>query len=287
MTAEPNGYMFSFRRNVRIALRMSRLQVRNRLVRKPIAGGTGPVLTLTTHGARIRFAHLAIESATQGEVLAQRVILWLDDPKLYSSLPPGIERLVKRGLEVKMTANLGPFTKIIPHVNALAAHQIPAVTIDDDIMYPANAVDLLVAAHLKQPDSVICHFAREVAFEGRKIAPYSSWGNAQPGSTSLKNFPLGVGSVLYPAGFLDVLRAEGDGFLETTPRNDDVWLHFVASCHGWPATRLQAFELDRDYLPIRGHGMPGLQAENVGEFRNDVQIGNTYRDVEIDALMKG
>ena len=82
--------------------------------RAAITKPEGPVVSLTTYGARLRTVCLAIESIARGRVLPSRIILWIDDKSVIGNLPPAIRRLVQRGLEVRFCPKLRTSQKVLP-----------------------------------------------------------------------------------------------------------------------------------------------------------------------------
>ena len=80
LVAPPPGFDDAPSRQVRRDLR--RLALRNRFSRASIVDPTSTfVVTMTTHGARLRDVHVALESIARGTVLPARVILWLDEER--------------------------------------------------------------------------------------------------------------------------------------------------------------------------------------------------------------
>src|ERR1700761_4729145 len=100
-----------FRNNIAPIPFAARLWWISRHSNAPITDPGGPVVSLTTYGARSRKVYLVIESIARGTMLPSRIILWIDNENLFNNLPLSIKRLVQRGLEVKLCPNYGPHTK--------------------------------------------------------------------------------------------------------------------------------------------------------------------------------
>lgn len=275
------------RQGVARRLQRVRFDVVNRLRRSPVADGDGPVVTLSTHGVRLRSVHLAIESIARGTVRPRRLILWLGAADAARPLPPALRRLVARGLEVRGTTDRGPHTKYYP----LVSEDDPDgdfVTADDDIFYPRRWLADLMRAAARHPGAIVCHRAHEMAIDGDavrpQIAPYVTWKPCRTTTPSVRTFPTGVSGVLYPAGFVADIRAAGTGFEITAPRADDVWLHAVAVRAGRLAVQVR--DRPGEFLGVPGTRPSGLYRTNEGG-GNDRQISDTYAAALVAVLAAG
>lgn len=272
---------------------MARHAVRNALVREPVVAGPRPlatpagppraVVSLTSFGRRIRWVHLTIESIAAGRVRPERIVLWLDDADAVRRPTRGLRRLVRRGLEIRHTADLGPHKKYFPAVQEhLGA---PLVTCDDDVIYPAPWLELLLAAHVRTPTAVLAHRVNRITVGDGAIRPYTDWGRADEPRATPRNFATGVKGVLYPVAMQEHLRAAGDAFLRDARAADDVWLHHVALRHHVPVLPVTGLAIDA-VRPIRGvRTGPALADDNVGGGRNDRIIRAVYDDDEVAAIV--
>lgn len=235
---------------------------------KLVAPG-GPVVSLTSFGARIGSVHLAIASIGRGSVRPSRLQLWLDDAELVASPPPALARLVRRGLEIRHCDDLGPHKKYLPYARSISEHTVPMVTADDDVLYPRRWLETLVADHLRHPDTILAHRVNRITVRDGTIAPYVEWGRATDLRDTPRNYAVGVKGVLFPPMMLDALRERGDAFLAVAPRSSDTWLHHVSLREG--VSTLPCLALDgRGFVPIRGGARsPALMDVNVDRGRND------------------
>jgi hypothetical protein len=265
-----------------VPLWMSRLRIRNRYCRGSLLSVGGPVVSLTTHGKRLKSVFYTIETIGMGTRRPGRLILWIDDPVAYADLPMTLRRLQARGLEIRLTANRGPHTKYFPYVEQLPANSPPVVTADDDILYPAYWLAGLLSAY-RQDDSVInCYRAHEVRLEGGGIAAYSRWKPCESRRASFSHFATGVSGVIYPPDFLQLLKAAGSSFIEHCPKADDVWLHAMAVRGGFRIR--QIFQLPRHFYNVPGTQDIGLVHSNSFAAGNDRQIASTYRSEDVDLM---
>lgn len=212
-----------------------------------LAGGIpGLTVSLTTLPSRLPVVHYAIESIFNQTVLPSRIVLWLTDRcDLERVLTPPLRALVDRGLEIRQVPDVGPHTKLIYALKESPGDCV--VTVDDDVIYPANALQYLWEQHLKYPGAIVCNWARELAFgadgrvlgirAGRLLTPPTleseierAHGHAE--EPSLLAFPYGTSGVLYPPGALSEQVFDVDLFTRICPKEDDVWFKAMSLIKG-------------------------------------------------------
>jgi len=279
------GYRAARKRAKRLAshLWFAWYRARNRFSRAMLTGTAPTVVSLTTFGTRADVVYVAIESIGAGRVRPRRLVLWLDDPRIIDNLPATLRRLQRRGLEIHLTDNLGPHTKYYPSLTLEGIDGLPLVTADDDILYPHGWLADLLAASRAHPAEVCCHRAFVVATRGTGLAPYSTWPNCRTTQAGPMNFATGVSGVLYPPAMLAALRGRGTAFMATTPKADDVWLHWVALREGIPVRQVRPKPRHFPFIP--GTQEVGLVNQNVGEGANDRWIAATYDETDVARLV--
>lgn len=259
------------------------LDSRNRHSVEPVVQDDGPVVSLTTFGARWERVHYALESIGSGRLRPSRLLLWVAPSLLETALPETLKRLRRRGLEVLSCEDVGPHTKYFPAVSLLKL-ECSLVTADDDVLYPVDWLERLRDAALNRPSHVVAHRARSICFgEDGRLAPYVQWRHCESVSPSPLHFALGVGGVLYPAAMQQALREAGDGFRSCCPRADDVWLKFVALRNGVDVVQIERSPPVVTDLP--GTRGAGLARHNVSGGGNDTQIQATF-DATALALLR-
>jgi hypothetical protein len=249
------------------------LALRSRIVRSSIIAAGGPVVSLTTHGTRVADVHLAIESIARGHLRPGRVLLWLDNPAALANLPASLQRLVARGLEIRLCENFGPHTKYYPYLESERLDQ-PLVTADDDVIYPRAWLRALAAHHARHPGDVVCHRAREIRFDGDALATYLHWPVCRSTEASVRHLATGVSGVLYPVSLQQVLKQAGRAFRDCCPQCDDLWLHVIAVRAGFRIRQISAEPAH--YPSIPDSQACALHLTNLGEGQNDVQALATY-----------
>lgn len=252
-----------------------RLELRNRFGRASATDATASaVVTMTTHGARIARAYLAIESIARGRMRPKRLILWIDDPELAEDLPAAIRRLQRRGLEVRLTTNYKVHTKYYPYVLAHADEELPLVTSDDDIVYPEDWLERILAAHQAYPTDVLAYRAHRMSVTDGAIDPYASWQPAAGAGASSGNFGTSVSGQLFPPSLQRVARDQGERFRDVSPDNDDIWLHALAVENGLRVRLVDGSSRMFPFVPRTQQG--GLYLTNYFEGANDRQISAAY-----------
>jgi hypothetical protein len=229
------------------------------------------ILSLTSHGNRINTAHIAIETLLRQTAAAERLILWVSDEYSIAGLPAPLQRQMRRGLDVRLVPDVGPYTKIIYALREFPEHTI--VTVDDDSVYAADLLGRLHDAYTVQPDCVHCHRAHEMTFdENGCLNPYSAWRRQvdDNGAPSHMIFPTGVGGVLYPPGALHPEVFNQEVFRAICPTADDVWLKAMALLNGVKSKRMPGPH--REFPLVFGTKASGLFYNNICEKRNDCQI---------------
>ncbi len=267
--------------------RLARLRRRNENSTSPIVGTAPVAVSLTTHGGRIDNVFYTLETIGLGHARPERVVLWLDDATAAGAPPATLERLRRRGLEIRLTDNYGPHTKYYPFVAELAAHAKPLVTADDDVLYGRDWLAALLAggelARGTGAREVVCHRARRIQVSAGRIAPYDTWPFATDTRATARTFATGVGGVLYPPEILDALHRAGDGFRSCCPKADDVWLHAITLRTGFRARQLAAVAREGPYVPFGKQ--QSLWRTNVSEGGNDVAIAATYTAADVRTLV--
>jgi hypothetical protein len=266
-------------------LRMAGSGLAARWGRSSLVAPGGPVVSLTSFGARIQNAHLAIASIGQGTLLPSRIVLWLDDLDQVVRPIPQLRRLQRRGLEIRHCDDLGPHKKYQPYVQSIEHHDVAMVTADDDIVYARRWLETLWADHLRDPDAIFAHRVNRITVTGGEIAPYRAWGRAEDDRRTPRNYAVGIKGVLYPPAFLDRLRTYGTEFMAEAPGSSDTWLFHVGLRERTDVLPVLALGGDA-VTPFRGvAASPALMDQNVGRDRNDRVRAALLSDDEIAAVV--
>ncbi|ALU38956.1 hypothetical protein AS188_03455 [Kocuria flava] len=270
---------------VRIGRDAAAAALANRTATSSVLGEAPVVVSLASHGRRLRTVHLAVEAIAAGTVRPRRLVLWVPDAAVVADPPPPLARLVARGLELRRAdPDRGPHNKYWHHVVSCAHHELPLVTADDDVLYGPGWLEQLLAAHARHPQDVVAHRAHRIRLENGRVLPYAQWGPAVPGTVSRRTFATGLSGVLYPPRVLDALREAGPAFERCCPRADDVWLHVTALRLGVPVRPVA--DGATTYPAVPGTVWGGLWPRNVLGGGNDAQVAATYTPEDVAVLWR-
>jgi 2-polyprenyl-3-methyl-5-hydroxy-6-metoxy-1,4-benzoquinol methylase len=241
------------------------------------------IVSLTTYGKRINNVYLTIESIMRQTIKPNKILLWLaSDEFSLGTIPQSVQLQQKRGLEIHFCEDLLSYKKLIPSLSLYEDDVI--ITIDDDVIYPPNFLDVLITEHIKHPHDIICTRAREIQFnETNQLKPYVEWPyviNSQSIASPLF-VAIGIGGVLYPPHSLSLSNLDGKNFLETAPYADDLWF--------------KAMELEKniccrvvpDYLNFDSFFISTSSSDDTGLFQkniwaNDIQFQQILKTFHID-----
>ena len=248
------------------------------------------VISLTSYDKRIEDIYLCIESLFQQSLKADRIILWLSRLNFSDEVIPEIlSRQKNRGLEIIFVdEDLGPYKKFY-----YAFQQFPdslIITVDDDILYPPDTVDMLYRAYRKNPNYVYCHRAHEMVFDQRgQLKPYQQWNSGHIDSApSFFTLPTGMGGVLYPPGALDEEVLNKDQFTSLCPNADDIWLKAMSLRKETKCVKLQDSRHWKErFLTISGSQQNSLKKQNWQKKNgNDSKIKATFNEYGIYPLLQ-
>lgn len=223
------------------------------------------VVSLTSFEKRIDDLYLCIESLFQQSIRADRIVLWLSTDNFPGkSLPELLQRQVRRGLQVFFVdENLGPYKKYVYSFAKFPDSLI--ITVDDDVLYPPDMIEMLYKAYLRDPTNIYCHRAHRIQLKGSsKLAPYRKWQSGiidcQP---SRLVFPTGTGGVLYFPGSLHEDAFNSDKFMRLCPNADDIWLKAMSLKNGVLSAKIDDPRYWKDrFLTIAGSQSHALKRKN-------------------------
>lgn len=233
------------------------------------------IISLTTYSKRINDVFLVIESIGRQIVKANRIILWLDMDEFHiNSLPAALLNQVERGLEIKFYHNIKSYKKLIPTL--LANKNSNIITIDDDILYPIDFIDLLVRESKKYPNVIISNLAHKIELSETSIKPYNCWDlYTKDERASMNIFPVGAGGVYYPSGCFNAEVVNEDVFMKFAPKADDIWFKLMTSISGCKSKKVSDQRGFNDrFIPLSNSQDIALYHENVEEGLNNKQIND-------------
>lgn len=195
------------------------------------------VVAMTTFPAAAPYAARAVRSILRGDVLPDRVVLYVTMAQFGpEGLPDELKRIEAESpiFEIRdYPVDIRSYRKLIP---ALADFpEAVIVTVDDDVDYHPRMLAELLVLHSRLPLDVLAHRAKRI----RPGRPYRKWPKyrwyhflgrpLRPGCDVLQT---GVGGVLYPPHCLRADMLDPQLFMEAAPTTDDIWFWAAAVANG-------------------------------------------------------
>lgn len=230
------------------------------------------IVSLTTYGKRIYEVYLTIESIMKQTYKANRIVLWLSEDLKDADLPNTLMRQLERGLEIRYCKDIGSYKKLIPALESFPNDVI--ITMDDDVIYSNDTLELLIKAHKNNPSTICCNWAKEIVFDKKGLPKkYKEWGNRVISeSASFRNFPIGCAGILYPPGTLDDEVMNESVFMGVCPSADDIWFKAMSLKKGTPVIVTKQGIHEFQYLDNPLWQDMGLTRINEKKCMNDVQF---------------
>lgn len=233
------------------------------------------IVSLTTYGKRIFSVYRTIESIFQQSYKVSKVVLYLSDEEFKDEeLPLLLQNQKERGLEIRYVKDIRAYTKLIPALRDFPDSTI--ITVDDDYMYPVDAIEKLVRAHRLHKNAVCCHASRAIIMDSsNNLMPYSSFRQIFPKTydTNISYMAEGFGMVLYPPKcmYSDVTNEEI--FMKLSPLADDLWYKCMQLIVGTPVVQLPRTKawFNEMYSDESVQDI-ALANQNVNENKNDPQL---------------
>lgn len=240
------------------------------------------IISITTFPKRINSVWITISTLlNQKNMKPKKVILWLAEEQFPDhKLPYNLTKLIKRGLEIRYCEDLKPHKKYYYTMKEYPAYYI--ITVDDDIFYPENFVEMLMKENEKYPNTIICNWAHKITFNSiGEFNKYNLWEKSV-NELSILTVPIGCCGILYPPNCLDEEVFNIKKLKKLALYTDDLWL--------------KCMEVKKDILAININNndiiffnnlrsqFSGLWKDNVtGKNRNDEAWKNlmiNYNEVE-------
>lgn len=194
------------------------------------------IVSLTSTPWRMYDIHYTLHSLLSQSLKPDKVVLWLGAelfPDGDANVPHSVLALRERGLEIEYCHDVRSFTKLVPALERYPDDII--VTADDDIFYPGDWLQRLVARHESVPGRhITAALSRRVLLHDGQPEPYARWPLVAGGEAELGLLPLGVGGVLYPPRSLDPLVLDEASFMALCPSADDLWFWAMALRNSTP-----------------------------------------------------
>lgn len=231
------------------------------------------IVSLTSFPARIDVIHLAIKSMFNQTVRPQKIVLWLGSekfPKGEIDLPSQLLELKSLGLEIAFCDDIGAHTKYYYAFQKYPENLV--VTVDDDVIYPKNLLEVLLNTYKTNPQSVVANRVRTMELDGDVFTPYRTWkiNSSDLIKPSKIIFATGVGGVLYKPSFFLKSFFDTTGMKKTHCIGDDIWLKAGQIANNVPVVFTNYYF--KQFIEIPESQKENLFSTNVFEADNDRQV---------------
>lgn len=227
------------------------------------------VVSMTSYRPRLRVAHMALKSLLYQTFEPDKIILYIEN-KDSTFVDKKLKRIEKYGItiEVRDDMGLGPHKKYY-----YATREYPqalVITVDDDMIYRRDLVELLVKKHKQFPDAICAKRVHRITLDSsNNIRPYKDW-EKECRSIDIPSFELcattGAGT-LYPSSILPEETYDAENIIKYAPSCDDIWLKFIETANGIKVVRADG-NYDLSYI-IQYAQNSGLRKKNIGKSGND------------------
>lgn len=195
------------------------------------------IVSLTSFPAAIPYAAQAVQSILKGNVLPDKVVLYLTFSQFNErKIPQELLKLTKDSpiFEIRnYDRDIRSYRKLIPALKDFPDAVI--VTIDDDVTYHKNMLRDLLRLHEQLPNAILAHRAKRM----KPSEPYRRWSKYRWYSflfqrihSDFKNIQTGVGGVLYPPHSLKQDMLDVELFTSIAPTTDDIWFWAAGVANG-------------------------------------------------------
>ena len=235
------------------------------------------VVSMTSFPEAIPYAAKAVQSILDGNVLPDKIVLYLNLWQFPDGkIPEILTKIADENPIVEVRnydRNIRSYCKLIPALEDFPEAAI--VTVDDDVAYHKGMLRDLLKLHFQIPKAIIAHRVKRIKLE----RPYREWSKYHWPDFFFKrihrsflNLQTGVGGVLYPPHSLREDMLDADIFTKIAPSTDDIWFWAAAVANGYPIIPVP-FGRNKP----RGVGKPGalsLKWKNFkgGEDRNSAAM---------------
>ena len=231
------------------------------------------IVSLTSYPGRINVVWIAIESLLRQSFKPDMIILWLAKEQFngLDDIPKEVIKQQKRGLTIRFCDDLRSHKKYYYAFKEFSEEVI--ITVDDDVIYPSNTLEVLVDLHKKYPNCICSNRAHVITKDkDNQIEPYKEWVNNPTGfqGPSKMLCPTGVSGVLYPPNSVDREIFNKVSIKSLCFYADDLWLKIMSFKKGTSVVKSASFS--DDLFTIETSQKESLGSINVMGNRNDEQL---------------
>lgn len=192
------------------------------------------ILSLTTYNKRYETINLTLKSLLLQTIKPDRIIVWLDEDTPENEITPYMRELEQYGVEYRHTTlGLKPHNKYFHAMQEFPNDII--ITVDDDIIYPPNTIEVLMKTHEKYPHAVCTRRAHLITLDKNgNLKKYKEWKYEyrRLKTPSYLLCATGVAGTLYPPHTLPPEAFNVENIKKYCHNADDIWLKIMEVKNG-------------------------------------------------------
>ena len=193
-----------------------------------LSNHSGVIVSLTSFPPRIGQLHLVLRSILWQTCPPEKIVVWLSEeefPNGLAELPERLTVLTANGVEFRFVPeNIRGHKKYYYVFREYPDNKV--ITMDDDLIYPRDAIERLLALSYQYPKSVCGNVIRKIAKVGNRFLAYKEWEKvvAMSPEASNRNMAVGCGGICYPSRWYDDTLFDLQLIKIHSPFADDLWL---------------------------------------------------------------
>ena len=192
------------------------------------------IVSMTSFPPRFSGIGICLKSLCLQTVKPDKIIVYFGSDVSENQITEEMRQLESFGVEYVFVKNedLKPHKKYYYALSEFPAAII--ITVDDDVYYPRDWLEKMVATHMRYPNSVCAWRVHKMKKDDEGLLNYNRWIDQyrREREPSFSLFPTGVGGVLYPPNCFDKRVLNKELFSDLCLRADDVWLKIMYTLNG-------------------------------------------------------
>ena len=198
---------------------------------RPVPRSEPVVISLSTIPERAALIGPVIASLRDQTVPADRIVLAWPRVSLRTGQPYPDPPALPDDVSCLRCVDVGPASKLLPVL--MAEPEAAIIVVDDDVIYPADFVATLLAAHREAPAAAIGYRGWRIQ-AGRSSGRFDHVFATALDRRAAVDVLLGTWGYLVPPGALDAAVHDFSGYPEAVRWVDDVWISGHLARRGVP-----------------------------------------------------
>lgn len=192
------------------------------------------ILSLKTYSKRYKTIGLTLKSLLLQTVKPDRIIVWLDEDIPENRITEEMRSFEQYGIEYRhRNLDLRPHGKYFYAMQEFPEDKI--ITVDDDLIYPKNMIEILIKTNRKYPQAVCARRVHLITLDSeRKPRKYNEWKYEYRGSKAPSHLLCATGGAgtLYPPHVLPKEAFIAEDIKAYCYNADDLWLKVMELYNG-------------------------------------------------------